>query len=161
MNTAISEIEMVKMVKPTSPAPLSAASNGSSPSSMRRQITSSMTMASSTTKPTATDMAISERLSRLKFSGSIRAAVASSDSGITRLGIRVARRFKRKVKITTTTSPMVISSVTSTSCTEARIVWVRSEMTSTWIAGGMLASRPGRAARMRSTVWMTFEPGCL
>ncbi len=96
VNTAISEIEIDRMVKPTSLAPSRAASKGFWPSSRRRQITSTMTMASSTTKPTAMDMAISDRLSRLKFSASITPQVASSDSGMTTLGIRVARTSSRK-----------------------------------------------------------------
>ena len=161
VNTAISEIEMVRMVKAISPAPASAASNGCSPCSMRLQITSSMTMASSTTKPTAIVIAISDRLSRLKSSASITAAVASSETGMTALGIRVARTSRRNRKITTTTSTMVISRVISTSRTEARMVWVRSATMLTLTAGGMSASSRGSALLMRSTVWMTLAPGCL
>ena len=52
MNTAISENVIETMVKPISRAPLSAASNGRMPPSMWRTMFSSMTMASSTTKPT-------------------------------------------------------------------------------------------------------------
>ncbi len=116
------------MVKPISLAPFRAAWNGFSPCSMRRQMASTMTMASSTTKPTAIDRAISDRLSSEKPAGSITAAVASSESGITALGMIVARTFLRNRKITATTSAMVISRVISTSPTEARIVWVLSWM---------------------------------
>ncbi len=52
MNTAISEKVIDTMVKPISREPLSAASNGRMPPSMWRTMFSSMTMASSTTKPT-------------------------------------------------------------------------------------------------------------
>ena len=52
MNTAISEKVIEMMVKPISRAPFSAASNGRMPCSMWRTMFSSMTMASSTTKPT-------------------------------------------------------------------------------------------------------------
>ena len=65
MNTATSDTEIDRMVKPISPAPLSAASSGARPSSMCREIFSIITMASSTTKPTAMDRPISDRLSRL------------------------------------------------------------------------------------------------
>ena len=65
MNTAISDIEIDRMVKPIWPAPFRAASIGVAPSSMSRTMFSIMTMASSTTKPTAIVSAISERLSRL------------------------------------------------------------------------------------------------
>ena len=65
MNTAISDRVMETMVKPISLEPLSAASIGVSPSSRWRTMFSMTTTASSTTKPTAIDSAISERLSRL------------------------------------------------------------------------------------------------
>ena len=65
MNTATSEIEIDRMVKPTSREPLSAAWNGASPSSTWRMMFSSMTIASSTTSPTASVMPSSEMLSRL------------------------------------------------------------------------------------------------
>jgi hypothetical protein len=65
MNTAISDSVMDTMVKPISPAPVSAAANGAAPSSMCRTMFSITTTASSTTKPTAIDKAIRERLSRL------------------------------------------------------------------------------------------------
>ncbi len=65
ISTATSETEIEMMVKPISLEPLSAASNGFSPSSMWRVMFSSITIASSTTKPTAMVNAISDRLSRL------------------------------------------------------------------------------------------------
>ena len=65
ISTAISEMEIEMMVKPISPTPFSAAWNGFSPSSMWRVMFSSITIASSTTKPTAMVNAISDRLSRL------------------------------------------------------------------------------------------------
>ena len=65
MNTAISDSVIETMVKPISPAPFSAASKGEAPSSMCRTMFSITTTASSTTKPTAIDKAISDRLSRL------------------------------------------------------------------------------------------------
>ena len=65
MNTATSEKLMDTMVKPISPAPFSAASIGCMPSSTWRKMFSSITMASSMTKPTASVSAISDRLSRL------------------------------------------------------------------------------------------------
>ena len=63
MNTATSEMLIETMVKPISPAPLKAAASGFSPSSMWREMFSSITIASSTTKPTAIVSAINERLS--------------------------------------------------------------------------------------------------
>ena len=65
MNTAASERVMEMMVKPISFEPFNAAAKGGSPASMWRTMFSSMTMASSTTKPTQSVSAMSERLSRL------------------------------------------------------------------------------------------------
>ncbi len=120
-----------------------------------------MTMASSTTKPTAMLRAISDRLSRLKCRGSITAQAPSSANGITTLGISVARRSSRNRKITETTRTTVTSRVNFTSCTAARMVWVRSIRMWTSIPGGMLRSRPGSAFLIWSTVLMTFAPDSL
>ena len=65
MNTAISDALIDTMVKPISAEPSSAARSGGLPSSMWRTMFSSITMASSTTKPTAIDSPIRDRLSRL------------------------------------------------------------------------------------------------
>ena len=65
MNTAVSEIVIEMIVKPTSAAPSTAACIGGFPISMCRTMFSSMTIASSTTKPTASVSAISDKLSRL------------------------------------------------------------------------------------------------
>ena len=65
MNTATSESVIERIVKPISFEPLSAACIGFSPISMWRTMFSSITMASSTTKPTDSVSAISDRLSRL------------------------------------------------------------------------------------------------
>ena len=65
MNTATSEMVIERMVKPISRAPTSAASKTGVPFSMWRTMFSSITIASSTTKPTDSVSAISERLSRL------------------------------------------------------------------------------------------------
>jgi hypothetical protein len=65
MNTATSEIEIEMMVKPISRAPTSDACIGFLPISMWRTMFSSTTIASSTTRPTASVMPSSEILSRL------------------------------------------------------------------------------------------------
>jgi hypothetical protein len=63
MNTAISELEIEMIVKPTSREPFSAASKGGTPSSTWRMMFSSITIASSTTRPTASVRPSSEMLS--------------------------------------------------------------------------------------------------
>ena len=65
ISTAISETVSEMIVKPICRAPFSAAWKGGSPSSMWREMFSSMTMASSTTKPVAMVSAIRLRLLRL------------------------------------------------------------------------------------------------
>ncbi len=65
MNTAASDVVIVRIVKPISLDPLSAASSGVSPASMWRTMFSSITIASSTTKPIERMSAIIDRLSRL------------------------------------------------------------------------------------------------
>ena len=65
MNTVASDSVIERMVKPTSREPSSAACQASLPISMWRTMFSSITMASSTTKPTDKVSAISDRLSRL------------------------------------------------------------------------------------------------
>ena len=65
MNTAVSDSVIERIVKPISRDPSSAACRGRLPISMCRTMFSSITMASSTTKPTDSVSAIRERLSRL------------------------------------------------------------------------------------------------
>ena len=65
MKTATSDSVIERMVKPISFEPSSAACMGFLPISMWRTMFSSITMASSTTKPTESVSAMSDRLSRL------------------------------------------------------------------------------------------------
>ena len=65
MKTAASDSVIEMIVKPISRAPFKAASYTGSPISMWRTMFSSMTIASSTTKPTESVSAMSDRLSRL------------------------------------------------------------------------------------------------
>src|SRR5580658_11348443 len=90
MSTAISETVSETMVKPICSAPLTAASIGGSPISMKREMFSIMTIASSTTNPVEIVNAINDKLSRLKPSAYIAAKVPTSDSGTATLGIMVA-----------------------------------------------------------------------
>src|SRR5580698_1485487 len=97
---------------------------------------SSMTIASSTTKPTEIVSAIRERLSRLKFSRYMVANVPISATGTVILGMIVAHRLRRNRKITITTRLIDRIRVNSTSLTDARMVWVRSTIVLTWMLGG-------------------------
>ena len=82
---------------------------------------SSMTMASSTTKPTDSVRAIRERLSRLKPIRCITEKVPSTENGSARLGMMVAEIFRRNRKITRMTRSRDRSRVNLTSWTESRI----------------------------------------
>ena len=73
MKTAAREMVMDMMVKPTSPDPSMAACHADLPISRWRTMFSSMTMASSTTKPTTRMSAMRERLSRLKPAANMKA----------------------------------------------------------------------------------------
>jgi len=85
-----------------------------------------ITMASSITKPVPIVSAINERLSRLKLQNHITPKVAMSDSGSATPAMMVARMVRRKMNTTITTRPTLNIRVNWTSCTEARMVPVRS-----------------------------------
>ena len=115
MNTATREIVIETIVNPISPEPFIAAVTGSSPSSTCRVMFSSMTIASSTTKPTEIVSAISDTLSSEYPMMYIAAMVPRSDRGIATAGMNVARNVRRNPKTTITTSAQEISSVRKTS----------------------------------------------
>ena len=111
MKTAASDSVMETMVKPISREPVSAACMGCSPISMWRTIFSSMTMASSTTKPMERISAIMEMLLRLKSSRYITEKVPMMEKGSAMAGIMVAEKFRRKRKITMITRARVATMV--------------------------------------------------
>ena len=90
---------------------------------------SSMTMASSTTKPTARVRAMSVRLFTLKFKAYMAAKVPTTDMGSARLGMMVAVRLRRNRKMTRMTRITVRSRVNLTSFTDSRMVSDRSMST--------------------------------
>ena len=97
---------------------------------------SSITIASSTTKPTASVSAISDRLSMLKLSTDITENVPMIAIGSVRLGIIVATALRRKKKITATTSTSATSSENFTSATALLIEIDRSYCRCTLSVGG-------------------------
>ena len=160
MNTATSDAVIDTMVKAISFDPSSAACIGGFPISMWRTMFSSITIASSTTNPTESVSAISERLSRLKPSTYITANVPTMEPGSAMLGISVADTFRRKMKMTRTTRAIVMSSVSLTSCTDSRMVAERSLRMSSDTDAGSCASMPGSSALIASTICTTLVPGC-
>jgi hypothetical protein len=85
--------------------------------------------------------------------------VPTSDSGTATLGMMVAAMVRRKRKITITTRAMTSISSNSTSCTEARMVVVRSVRVVTWIEVGSEARSCGSSVVTRSTTEMMLAPG--
>ena len=96
------------------------------PCSMWRDVFSSTTIASSTTKPVAIVSAISVKLLTEKPNRYITPNVPISDTGTATLGISVARALRRNRNTTRTTSTTAMASERSVSRSDARIVVVRS-----------------------------------
>ncbi|MNX94132.1 hypothetical protein D3C86_1263530 [compost metagenome] len=159
ISTAISDNVREIRVKPICLAPLSAAFSGLSPSSMKREMFSSMTIASSTTKPVAMVRAIRVRLLTENPARYITPKVPISDSGTATDGMIVALARRRNRKVTMTTRAMAISNSCCTSLTEARMVWVRSVSTTTSRPAGRLSVMLGSRALIRSTTSITLAPG--
>ncbi|MNE44264.1 hypothetical protein D3C80_1384840 [compost metagenome] len=122
---------------------------------------SSTTMASSTTNPVAMVSAISDRLLRLKSHRYMAANVPISETGTATAGISVARPERRNRNTTRITSAMEITSVCSTSSSEARIVGERSWAICRSMAAGIVSCSSGRRARMLFTVWIILASGSL
>ena len=159
INTATSEIVIEMMVNPISREPLIAAAIGVSPSSMWRTIFSSITIASSTTKPTESVRASSEMLSMLKPKKYITPKVPMIEMGIAMLGMMVAAAERRKRKITSTTKMIARTRVNFTSCTESRIASDLSLKISRLTVAGSCARNAGSSALIPSTTLMVLVPG--
>jgi hypothetical protein len=145
MNTAVSDAVIATIVNEISFDPSSAACIAGLPISMCRTTFSSITIASSTTKPTDSVSAISDRLSRLYPSMYIAVKVATMEPGSARLGIIVAEMLRRNRKMTRMTRATVNSSVNLTSRTESRIGPARSLRTSSMIEAGSCSRNVGRS----------------
>src|SRR5690348_4527975 len=159
MKTATSEVLIESTVKPISLAPFIVAAKGFMPFSMWRVMFSMTTMASSTTKPVQMVRAMRDRLSRLYLQRYMMPNVPMRESGTATLGMMVAQVLRRNAKTTRMTNAMEISRVISTSCTEARIVVLRSTATLSWREGEMEARNRGSMAFTRSTVSIMLAAG--
>ncbi len=159
MNTAISEKVIDTIVKPISREPFSAASNGLMPPSMWRTIFSSMTMASSTTKPTDSVKASNVILLMEKPKAYIAAQVPISEMGTASAGMMVAETFRRNRKITMMTRQMAIASVSCTLATAARMESDRSNSGAICIEGGTCARNCGNFSRTISTTATVLASG--
>ena len=79
---------------------------------------SSTTMASSTTSPIASTMASSVSVLMEKPNRYMRAQAPTSDTGMVTMGMMLARRLRRKKKITSTTRTMASRMVWNTESME-------------------------------------------
>ncbi len=127
MNTATSEAVMETMVKPISRAPVSAACMRGMPSSRWRMTFSITTIASSTTNPIAITSASRLRLFRVKPNTYITSAAPASDNGTVTAAIRVGASRRRNSAMVRITIARLISRVICTSCSDERMVGVRSK----------------------------------
>ena len=159
INTATNDKLIDSTVKPTSLAPLSEAASGVSPSSIRRAMFSSMTMASSTTKPVAIISAINDRLFKLKLHRYMTTKVPTNDTGTATLGITVARALRKKANTTKITKATETIKVNSASCKEARIFGLRSSITLSLTAGPKVSRSAGSSAWMASVAAIILAAG--
>ena len=95
-NTATSTAVVAMTAKAIRRAPRKPASSGGSPASSRRWMFSSTTMASSTTRPTASTSASRVRMLIEKPSAASAMNDAITDTGIATAGMIVARTDRRK-----------------------------------------------------------------
>ena len=161
MNAAMSDTEIETTVKPIWPAPASAACIGDSPASRFLSITSIMTMASSTTKPTDVASAIKDMLSIEKPAAYMQAQVPAKARGTVTPAAAVGVMRRRKTKTTAITSMIVASNVPTMSLTLARIVVVLSLRIEISMPAGRKRFSSGNNAFTRSTVWITLASDCL
>ncbi len=136
MKAAISETLIEITVKPICLAPSVAARTGVYPFSRLRKAFSIMTMASSTTKPTDTASAISDRLSIEYPASHMAAQVPASDNGTVTPTAMVGVSRRRNTNTTSITMSTVAPRVSCMSRTLARIIRVRSDKTENWMSGG-------------------------
>ncbi len=120
---------------------------------------SSITMASSTTSPTASVMPRSETLSSVYPIHFMSAIVPRSEMGSDSAGMIVAVGWRRKRKITSTTRTTVMPSVTFTSWMASRIDFERSLRMESFTDPGICATSPGMAALIASTVATVLASG--
>ena len=157
--TTLNATVIATKVNPTSRTPRRAALTGVSPRSRWREMFSSTTMASSTTRPAATISAISDRLFSEKPHAYITAKVAIRQTGMATLGIAAARALPRNSHTTRMTSPAASARVMWASRSVALMPGERSNATVRSTSAGISWRRPGSAWLMASMVSMMFEPG--
>ena len=117
-NTDASVSVIAMTAKAISREPCIAAFLRGMPASMWRKMFSSTTIASSTTSPIASTIASSVSVLIVKPNRYISPNAPISDTGMVMIGMIVARRLRRKKKITSTTSTIASTMVVNTDAIE-------------------------------------------
>ena len=147
--------------KPISRLPTNDAVIGERPRTMWRCTFSTSTIASSTTRPTASTMASSENVFRLYPISAMNARVPISDSGIVTTVTKAPRIEPRNRKMTTITRMTASRSASKTSTTDSLMKIELSKATARVTSVGSTARRPGSSRFTRPATVSAFAEGCL
>ena len=158
--TAISVTDVASTAKVTCRAPRTDATSGLSPFSIRRWMFSSTTIASSTTSPIASSSASSVSVLIEKPQTDSRTNTPSSDTGIATAGTSVARRDRRKNRMTATTRPSEMKSAITTSRIEAPTNSASSDPTAISIPSGRVGRRRSISALTAREISSVFDWLC-
>ena len=143
----------------TSSIAASAASRGDLPCSIFASIASTTTIASSTTSPTARTRLNSDSVLMVNPAIGKNRKVPTSDTGMVRIGISVARQLCRKTNTTTMTRAIASSSVMTISFAPSVTGTVVSRVRSARMSEGNRSSRRAIAAFARLAASSAFERG--
>ena len=158
--TAMRVKEVAITAKVTCLAPRRLATSGLSPFSIRRWMFSSTTMASSTTRPMASSMASSVSVLRENPHAPIRMKEPMSETGIATKGTSVARKERRKSRITSTTRPSEMKSAIITSRIEAPAKCASSEPIMMSMPSGRVGLRRSISSRTPWEMARVFDWLC-
>ncbi len=122
---------------------------------------SSTTIASSTTRPIASTIASSVSVLIVKPNRYISANAPISDTGIVTIGMIVARRLRRKKKMTSTTSRIASTIVSNTDAIERSMNTDVSYATTSFMPGGRFSLIFSTSARTPRDSSSGFATACL
>ncbi len=160
-NTAIRERVVARTARPTSLVAAIAAGMGFIFLSwMKTTMTSSTTIASSMTMPTARARARSVSVSMVRPSASIAPKVPMTDAGIASAAMTVERTLPRNTSTTSAARSAPTARCSFTASTLLRVASVLSRTTSSVYPDGSCLWTSASRARTASTVATVFSPDC-
>ncbi len=161
-NTAMSDSVVARTARPMSRVARAAATKGFFFfSSMKREMFSRTTMASSMTIPTASASASSVMMLRVKSIAHISAKVPMMEMGMASAAMSVLRALPRKRSTTSAASTAPSTRCSFTASTLVRIEPESSRTTRSLEPSGSVFSTAESLARIRSTTATVFCPDCL